>query len=176
MSKNCAVCNSKCHTRSCIQCSECSQVCHLQCVNMTKVELDFITSEKHIWRCPPCSKSRRVSMQIVSNAEEGKASTSQVIFMLDEAKEDRKLMEKEMNNSFEFLHNLVKEQKHALNNQSKKLDEYITVFDGLKQENVIFTKKVKDLETKLDENEQYIKSNNVEIHAPSAHYVNNTYS
>ncbi|XP_054257563.1 uncharacterized protein LOC128982639 [Macrosteles quadrilineatus] len=131
---------------------------------MTKEELDIITSEKQIWRCPPCAKSRRQSMQAVKDAEEGKASIEQIVFMLEEAKEDRKRMEKDMTSSFEFLHNLVKDQKEALNVQSQKLSEYMSVIEGLKQENVNLSKKVRELEVKLDDSEQYIRSNNVEIH------------
>ncbi|XP_022201029.2 uncharacterized protein LOC111057869 [Nilaparvata lugens] len=131
---------------------------------MTKDELDFIISEKQIWRCPPCAASRRSSMQAVSDAEKGKASISQVIFMLEVAKNDRKRMEKEMNTSFEFLHNLVKEQKETLDKQAMKMSEYIAVIEELKQEKVNLSKKVKDLELKLDESEQYSRSNNIEIH------------
>lgn len=79
----------------------------------------FITSEGWIWRCPPSATSQEKSMPVSSDAEEGKTSVSLVIFMLEDAKSDRQRMEKEMNTSFEFIHNLVKEQKEFFNDKQE---------------------------------------------------------
>lgn len=160
----CKVCNKSATSRNKVLCNDCKQCFHLSCVNMTKEEIDYLTSENQIWRCPSCTQSRRKSRQACSDAEEGKASLDQVVFMLEEAKEDRQRMEKEMNTSFEYLHGVVNDQKKLLSEQNEQIKSFTLVVENLKQENINLKNKIKLLEVKVDENEQYSRSNTIEIH------------
>jgi len=174
MAGECGVCKLK-TSRNAVVCNDCGQSSHLRCVNMTKEELDYLTTGKQIWRCKPCTSVRRQSMQAVTDAEEGKASLSQVIFMLEEAREDRKRMEKEMNTSFEFLHNIVKDNKTILDEQSVKINNFITDIENLQSENAALRKQIKELEMKIDECEQYSRSNTIEIHGIPENRAEDTY-
>lgn len=160
----CKTCNKSVTVRHKVLCNDCKQCFHLTCVDLTKEELDYLTSEKQIWRCSNCSQSRRKSMQECSDAGEGGASLEQVVSMLKEAKEDRRRMEKEMNTSFEYLHGVVKDQKNILSEQSQQIKSFTLIIDNLKQDNLELRNKIKALEVKVDENDQYSWSNTIEIH------------
>lgn len=160
---DCSVCKATVQTRSRITCSDCKNPCHPQCVNMTKADIDCLVAEKQIWRCPPCSKVRRASMKAVSDAEEGTASIAQVIFLLEEASQDRKRMETDFNSSFEFVHSKIDDQKAIMEKQAEEIKNYMSMLEDLRQQNVNLNKKVKDLEFRLEEAEQYTRSNNIEI-------------
>ncbi|RZF31931.1 hypothetical protein LSTR_LSTR011528 [Laodelphax striatellus] len=151
-------------TRSKLACCECKRLCHPQCVNMTKADVDCIINEGQIWRCPPCSKLRRQSRIAVSAAEEGTASLSQVIFMLDEAREDRKRMEMEFNTSFEFANSKIDDQTKTISNQTLKINECLRLIEDLRKENTSLKRKVSDLETRLEDVEQYSRRNTLEIY------------
>lgn len=73
-------------------------------------------------------------------------------------------MEAEMNKAFEFVHEKMNEQKCAFDSQSKAINEYMKLVDRLRDENIMLRKKVQVLEAKVDDNEQYLRSNMVEIH------------
>lgn len=162
---DCSVCSAPVQqTRSKILCCDCKKFCHANCVGMTKTDIDCVAAEKQVWRCPPCAKVRRKSMAAVSAAEEGSASISQVIFMLDEAREDRKRMEGQFNVSFEFAHNKIDDQKKIIEEQTKKLDEYLEMITKITQENVDLKKKVREMEVRLEDVEQYSRANTVEIY------------
>ncbi|XP_022186532.2 uncharacterized protein LOC111045430 [Nilaparvata lugens] len=131
---------------------------------MTKADVECIVNEGQIWRCPPCSKLRRQSMSAVSSAEDGNASISQVIFMLEEAREDRKRMEREFNASFEFANSKIDDQTNTITNQTLKINECLRLIEDLKKENASLKRKVCDLETRLEDAEQYTCSNTLEIY------------
>lgn len=130
---------------------------------MTKADIDCIIAEKQTWRCPPCSKLRRKSMEAVSAAEEGTANFSQVIFMLEEAREDRKRLEREFNKSFEFAHSKIDDQTKMIVDQTQQLKDCLKFIEELKQENLDLKRKVVDLEVRLEEVEQYTRANTIEI-------------
>lgn len=102
-------------------------------------------------------------MAVVSAAEEGKANISDVIFMLEEAKEDRRKLEVQFNASFEFAHSKIDDQKKLIEEQSKKLDECLKIIESLSQENIDLKEKISKLETRIEEVEQYTRANSVEI-------------
>lgn len=161
---DCSVCKRPSSvTRNSIKCSECSNICHGNCVNMTKEDIECLASLKKTWCCPPCLNARRKSLSDESSEIKDKGDISQVITMLQEAKADRKRMEHEMSKSFEFVHDTFKEQKEALQKQDEKLSSYLQAMELLSQENINLKRKVADLEARLDECEQYTRSNSVEI-------------
>lgn len=160
----CVVCAASVQSRSVkIACSECKRICHGGCVNMSKADIECLVTDKQVWRCPPCAKARRRSMSAVSAAQEGTASISDVIFMLEEAKEDRKRIESQFNASFEFTHGKIEDQSKLIEEQSKKIEECLKHIEGVTAENNQLRDKVKKLEARLEEVEQYTRANSVEI-------------
>lgn len=159
---DCNVCSVPIQNRQTkISCSDCKMFCHGTCVNMTKSDIDCITKENKSWRCPPCSEERRKSMAANSAAEN--PSITDVITMLKEAKEDRRKMEAQFNTSFEFASSKIDDQSKLIEEQNKKLDECLKNISNLSQENVDLKAKIYKLETRLEEVEQYSRSNSVEI-------------
>lgn len=69
-----------------------------------------------------------------------------------------------MNKSFDFVNAQIEDQKKAYESQTKTLNEYMKLVDKLRDENSFLKKKVQFLEAKVDDNEQYLRSNTVEIH------------
>lgn len=102
-------------------------------------------------------------MAAVSAAEEGTASISDVVFMLEEAAKDRKRLETQFNDSFEFAHKKIEDQNVLMVEQGRKLDDCLKVIETLRQESVALHNKVKSLESRLEDMEQYTRSNCVEI-------------
>lgn len=154
---DCVVCSTPVQTRARIVCSDCKRLCHGNCVNMTKADIECIVSEKQVWCCPPCQGVRREkSMSAVSAAEEGKADTSHVISMLER-------MEAQFNSSFEFANNKIDDQTKLIKEQSNKMDDLLKTIDELKQENVNLKAKVTNLESRLEDVEQYSRLNTIEI-------------
>lgn len=103
-------------------------------------------------------------MKAVSDNEEGiPYHLSQVIFMLDEASNDRKRMESDFNKALEFANQKADEQKLLIKNQTEELKNCLKIIEDLKRENSNLLKKVKDLEIRLDDVEHYSRSNNIEI-------------
>lgn len=162
---HCNVCRKAIATtrqNSSIACSDCKKMCHSGCVNMTKDDVDCVVSQGQAWRCPPCAKTRRSSM--TATPDKGKLDISHVINMLKEAKDDRRRMETEMGKAFEFVHKLIDDQKVIMNDQNKQVSEFIKVIEALQEENNRLKNKVRDLECRLEENEQYLRANTLEIH------------
>ncbi|KAG8336837.1 hypothetical protein J6590_037056 [Homalodisca vitripennis] len=75
---DCVVCSTPVQNRARIACSDFKRLCHGNCVNMTKQDIDCIFSKKKMWRCPPCQDTRRIRMSAVTTAGKGEADTSQL--------------------------------------------------------------------------------------------------
>lgn len=163
---DCTVCKKSVTTtrqNSSIACMDCKKPCHGTCVNMTKDDIECLLSQGQPWRCPPCSKVRRSSM-VLNTPDKSKTETSRIIEMLKEAKEERTKMDSEMNKSFEFVHKLIEDQKNVLKEQNKQLADFMNLVQGLQDENQQLRKRVKELETRIDDTEQYQRANTVEIY------------
>lgn len=139
-----------------IACSDCKRYCHGSCVNMNRADIECLISEKQIFRCPPCTEDRRKSMSALSAADEGKADISHVMFMLEK-------MEANFNKSFEYANAKIDDQSKLIKEQSEKFDALQNIFEELKQENVNLKAKITSLESRLEDAEQYSRSNTVEI-------------
>lgn len=147
-----------------IACSECSGICHANCVNMSKDEIDFICKENKSWRCPPCSKERRQSMAVASEGKEGNTDLAQIVSMLQEAKEERRRMERDLGNSLELCHNKIDDYRIMMEEQDKKFENCLKLISDLTKENLALKKKVRDLEDRLEVSEQYSRVNTVEVY------------
>lgn len=146
-----------------IECRDCGGVFHANCVNLSKSDVEYILEERQIWRCSSCSKSKRASMALETSVDEGKASISDVIIMLNEAKEDRKRLENELGKSLNLCHEKIEENMKVLQSQNMTMEEYFKKIEQLNEENKTLKAKVISLEEKLEDNEQYSRLNCVEI-------------
>lgn len=163
---DCNVCKKAVATtrqNSSIVCSDCKKLCHGSCVNMNKEDVECIVSQNQAWRCPPCTRLRRSSMSSTPD-KQGKPDIAQVISLLKEAKDERKRIEVDMNKAFDFVHKQIDDQKVILSDQAKKFSDLIQMLEDLQEENKYLKSKVKDLECRLDDSEQYSRANTVEIH------------
>lgn len=98
-----------------------------------------------------------------TKAEPGNAGLTVIVNMFKEAEGDRKRMEREMNNSLKFLHDLVKEQQNIIDKQNRKLDAHIAIAEEVKSINLELERRVEELEIKLEDCEQYSRANAIEI-------------
>lgn len=78
-----------------IKCSECSGTFHANCVNMSKSDIEYINAEKQFCRCPGCTQERRQSMATTTETDQGIVESTTIVTMLQEAKHDRRRMEKD---------------------------------------------------------------------------------
>lgn len=98
-----------------------------------------------------------------TKAEPGNAGLTVIVNMFEEAEGNRKRMEREMNNSLKFLHDLVKDQQNIIDKQNRKLDAHITIAEEVKSKNLELERRVEELEIKLEDCEQYSRANAIEI-------------
>lgn len=110
-----------------------------------------------------------------TKAEPSKAGLTAIVDMSEEAKDDRKRMEREMNNSLKFLHNLVKDQLNIIDKQNRKLDAYITIAEEVKSKNLELERRVDELEIKLEGCDQYMRANEIEIQGFSEEFNEHMY-
>ncbi|KAG8301845.1 hypothetical protein J6590_042456, partial [Homalodisca vitripennis] len=164
---DCSVCKKATgQPRHKICCSDCKRLCHTSCVSLSKEDVDYIINEKQIWRCPSCAVSRRKSMSCESPCgpeSDIRTALSDVLKKLNEASDDRKRIESEINKSFEFVNEQINEQNNVIKSQSAKLTEYLQLIEDLRMKNIQLQKKVTDLELRVEDNEQYMRSNTLEI-------------
>lgn len=110
-----------------------------------------------------------------TKAKLGKAGLTAIVDMSEEAKDDRKRMEGEMNNSLKFLHNFVKDQQNVIDKQNRKLDAYITIAEEVKSKNLELERRVDELEIKLKDCEQFTRANAIEIQGFSEEFNEDMY-
>lgn len=110
-----------------------------------------------------------------TKAEPGEAGLTTFVNMFEEAKGDRKRMEREMNNSLKFLQDLVKDQQNIIDKQNRKLEAYITIAEEVKSKNLELERRVDELEIKLEGCEQYTRANAIEIQGFSEEFNKNMY-
>lgn len=160
----CVICNANIAKQQLkIECTDCKAVHHANCANLSKSDIDYINAENQIWRCISCSKSRRQSMALESSIDEGKVTILEVIEMLKEAKEDRRRLESELGKSLETSHEKIDQNMKLIEDQTHKIDDYIQKIEQLHDENKQLKSRVKILEDKLEDAEQYSRLNSVEI-------------
>lgn len=102
-------------------------------------------------------------MALETSVDDGKASISEVIFMLNEAKEDRKRLENEIGKSLDSCHEKIEEIMKMVQSQTMKMEEYFKKIEQLAEENKTLKAKVVSLKENLEDNEQYSRLNCVEI-------------
>ncbi|KAG8283798.1 hypothetical protein J6590_007806 [Homalodisca vitripennis] len=146
-----------------VTCCECGKDFHGTCVKMNRADLDYLTSEGTVWRCNPCSVTRRASLRLDSKANEGNLSLQDVITAISELSTAHKQSVIEFNKSYEVLNDKLDENTKMLKEQSEQVKEYFEIIECLRKENKALKEKVEMLENRMDETEQYSRRNTVEI-------------
>lgn len=144
-------------------CNDCSREYHAACLKMSKADIDCITADGLVWRCSNCASARRKSMRLESDVDEGKTSLEDLMKVIQEIRDSQKSYEKGYNVAYEALNDKLEENTAVLKSQSEKIDKYCNLIEQLTTENKQLKQKIKTLEERLEDSEQYTRSNSIEI-------------
>lgn len=161
---NCGTCNRQITGKQLkINCAECQSNFHANCVNLSKADIDYLTSESSVWRCEPCSVNRRKSLMLETEATEGTITLNDLMKAINELTREHKQSIRDFNTSYEVMNEKLDENTKTLKDQTEKIKEYLQIIETLKDENKQLKERLDVMETKLDEAEQYSRRNCVEI-------------
>lgn len=168
MSEKCKTCQKVISARQVkVQCTDCLLYFHGSCVKLTKEDVEFMQSDGQIWRCEICGKERRKSMQVESKLDESQPRINDVIKLLNEMRQENKdqikKLETDLGNSVENCHQTIDELKVTIQTQTESLKKYEKMYDTLFEENRKLHLRVKELERREDESDQYSRINCLEI-------------
>lgn len=168
MSAKCKFCSKQITTRqSKVECCECKLYFHGSCVNLTAEDVSFYTTQDEVWRCDPCQKERRKSMRAESELSKMDPKLTDVIALLQEmrteSKDQMKLLENDLGKSVETCHEKIDELTKIIHSQNEALKAFEEKYKMTLQENKQLKNKVNELEVRLDDMEQYSRSNTLEI-------------
>lgn len=180
MSDKCKVCCRNINARNAkAQCTDCQGSFHASCINMTEDDVKFIQSQNEVWRCDDCKKKKRESLRLESAIETQGASNEDVIKLLQEMRAESKRqidhLETELGKSVENCHAKIGDLLTKFNEQSEIMKNFEGRFEVVIQENTNLKAKVKSLEVRLDEMEQYSRVNCLEINGVPEAENENTY-
>lgn len=147
-----------------VMCNDCSKEFHANCLRMSKADIDCITADGLVWRCSNCAADRRKSMRLESDVIEGKTSLDDLMKVIQEIRDSQKVYEKGYNVAYEALNDRLEENTSVLKMQGEKMEKYFNLIEQLSTENKQLKQKIKVLEERLEESEQYSRCNAVEIH------------
>lgn len=147
-----------------MSCSDCSRDFHAACYKMSKADVDCIIADGLPWRCKSCAENRRRSLRFDSEVQEGKLTLEDIMKKITEIAENQKLQESSFNQSYEVLSEKMEENIKAVKDQNSSMQQCMKIIDELLEENRKLTKKVAELELKVEDMEQYSRVNCVEIH------------
>lgn len=145
-------------------CTDCAREFHGSCLKMSKADIDCVTTDGLVWRCQPCSETRRKSLRFESAAEEGKVTLEDILKKINEIAGNQKSCEANFNKSFESLTEQLTDNTAAVKSQNDSLEKCLKIIDDLVIENKNLNKKILSLENRVEELEQYSRTNAVEIH------------
>lgn len=147
-----------------LSCNDCKREFHASCLGMSKADVDCIKTDDLVWRCKNCAATRRKSMRFESQGCEGNLTLEDVMSAINELKGEQKKYEADVNKSFEHLHEKLVESHNALLEESRKNEKYFTLIEEILSENKALKEKVNKLENRLEDLEQYSRTNALEIH------------
>lgn len=169
MANPCKVCLKSISSKQLkLTCCDCSADFHASCAKMSKNDVDYLNNEGLVWRCSPCGSTRRKSMRLETQAAEGNVTMEDVMAMLEEMRQEQRRAVQDFNKSFEEHNKRIEESTAALTDQTSRMEEYFKKMDLICSENERLKKKINLLEERLEEVEQYSRSNTVEIHGVPA--------
>lgn len=168
MSGKCKLCAKNITTKQQkIECRECKFWFHGNCVNLSADDISFLVGQNEVWRCDTCSVERRKSMRAESELSKSDPKITDVIELLQEMrvenKEQIKRLEADIGKSVETCHEKIDELTNTIQKHNETLKAFEDKFNEALQENSNLKIKVNDLEMRLDDMEQYSRSNTLEI-------------
>lgn len=146
-----------------INCVDCKTNFHGTCVKISKQDIETMSIDGTVWRCDPCSSERRRSLRLEVQATEGALTLEDIMKAINDLAGEQKRNSVEFNTSYELLNTKIDESTSAMKEQSEKIDQYLKQIESLTIENKSLKEKVKMLENKLDDAEQYSRTNCIEI-------------
>lgn len=103
-------------------------------------------------------------MRFETDADEGKTTLDDLMKAIQEIRESQKAYEKGYNVAYEAMNDRLEENTSVLKMQGEKFEKYFNLIDELTTENKQLKQKIKVLEERLEDVEQYSRCNAVEIH------------
>jgi uncharacterized protein YoxC len=146
-----------------VSCVDCSRDFHGSCVNLSKNDIDYLSNEGLSWRCEPCNVIRRSSLRLESQVNEGKITLEDIMQAINGLKKQHLESVKEFNTSYECLNEKIDANTESVHQQTKTIEGYLKLIETLQSENNMLKEKVKLLESRVEESEQYSRRNCVEI-------------
>lgn len=145
-------------------CNDCSGEFHAACLKMSKADVECITADEMVWRCASCATKRRKSMRLDSSVDEGNVTLDDLMTAIKEIRNSQDSFERNYNTSSETINTKLDENTKAIKLQSEQYEKCMKVMEELLSENKQLKEKVKKLEERLEDVEQYSRSNSLEIH------------
>lgn len=162
---NCGVCAKVISSNKLkLVCSDCNGEFHAACLKMSKADIECITADELVWRCGNCASKRRKSMRLDSSIQEGNVTLDDIMAAINEIRSSQRSCERDYNISFESINTKLDENTMAIKSHSEQYEKCIKIMEDLISENKQLKEKVKRLEERLEDVEQYSRSNSLEIH------------
>lgn len=103
-------------------------------------------------------------MRLDSIVDQGTVTMEDLMKVVTEIRDTQQNSDKEYNKAFENLHTKLEETTNAVKVQSENAEKNMKVIEELLAENKQLKQKVKTLEQRIEDVEQYSRSNSLEIH------------
>jgi len=158
--QNCKVCLKGLRNKAKVSCIDCQGTFHGKCVNMSAEDIGYLTEEGNVWRCEPCSKTRRKSMVLDTKSQ---VTYDDIFKLMTELREDFRRVEVNLGASLNSCHEELTETKKIVSQQKEELEAWMATVEALRSENCALRKQVTSLEARLDDAEQYSRRNTLEI-------------
>lgn len=147
-----------------VKCHECNKDYHGKCLNMSKADIECLSTDGLVWRCKPCAAERRRSMRFESQVTEGALTLEDIMKKLLEIEKNNSQMEVSFNLSYESMNEKIEDNTGAVKKQTEEMSKCLKTINDLMTENKMLKEKINDLENRLDEQEQYSRRNTIEIY------------
>ncbi|KAG8275253.1 hypothetical protein J6590_090132 [Homalodisca vitripennis] len=132
-----------------VSCVDCKNGYHGKCVNLILEDSNYLTQQGDVWCCDPCSKTRRKSTGMVLETKSN-VSFDDIFNLITELKNDCKKVEVNIGASLNSCHEELAETKAMASKQREELAAWMET--------------VVDLESRLEDIEQYSRLNTLEIY------------
>ncbi|XP_022186663.2 uncharacterized protein LOC111045539 [Nilaparvata lugens] len=137
---------------------------HGSCVGLNETELSVLAEQGRSWLCSPCNHKRRLSRSLSDTGVNDSEDVKEMIRLLGEKIDSGlKRLENDLGSSLNMCHEKLDENSQLLMAQKAIIEKQNELIDSLRQENQNLSKRVSELSERLDDAEQYSRSNTLEI-------------
>lgn len=168
---SCSGCNKS--VRGCeseITCVDCSSTFHASCVKMTADDVGYIEENNQTWRCEDCQSGRRKSLALATAAGKGEVTLSDIIVLLnnisqkqDKMEKEIKRMERDLGKSIDYGHETLDSLSKRFDEQCEKITACFGAMEIVTAELNAVKKENAELRDRMEELEQYSRSNMLEV-------------